>query len=91
VTRTRDICVCRKLLKSQGAKLVYDVVKFDAKFRNVILHCVGTAVICETTETAELLAWNTDKRWRVTVPYLPISIDIICGTCTLIFFLFYQI
>jgi len=82
----RHLCLCRKLLRSQDAKLVYDVVKFDAKFRSVVLHCVGTAVVCETNDAAELLAWNTDQRCRVTVPYLLNSIGVLYeGTHTLTF------
>ena len=63
------------MLKSQGAQLIYDVLKFDTKFRSIMLYCVGTAVVCETTEAAELLAWNDGgRRYRVTMPwsiYLP--------------------
>jgi len=56
------------MLKSYGAKLVYDVMKFDSKFHSVMLYCVGTAVVCETNEAAKLLAWNSDRRYQVTVP-----------------------
>jgi len=56
------------MLKAHGAQLVYDVIKFDDKFRHVILYCVGTTVVCERSETAEQLAWNTDCRYRVAMP-----------------------
>jgi len=59
---------CRSALRSHGAKLVYDVVKFDMKFQSIILYCVGTAVVCETDAAAQLLASNTDRRYRVTLP-----------------------
>jgi len=54
------------MLKSHSAKLVYDVMVFDDKFCRVVLYCVGTAVVCEKSETAEQLAWgNKDHRCQV--------------------------
>jgi len=57
--------LCSDMLKSHGAQLVFDVLKFDDKFKRVILYCVGTAVVCETDAAANLLAWNSEQRWRV--------------------------
>lgn len=63
------LCRCREKLKSHNAKLVYDVMKFDEKFCCIVLFCVGTAVVCEKSETADLLASTADYRFRVAIPF----------------------
>uniref|UniRef100_UPI00358FC219 structural maintenance of chromosomes protein 1A-like n=1 Tax=Myxine glutinosa TaxID=7769 RepID=UPI00358FC219 len=55
----------KRLRDIQGAKLVFDVIRFNPpKIRQAVLFACGNTLLCDTTESAKHFAFNSTDRMR---------------------------
>lgn len=64
----------RNISRPHNVKLMYDVLEFDPEIDRVVLFATNNALVCESPEDANHVAYELERDGRYDVRYISISI-----------------
>lgn len=69
----------RSIKNPKNVHLLVDVLKYDAKYKNIVLYAAGSTLVCSNTSDARDVAFETTKkRHNGTREYLDVSLISLC-------------